>query len=122
MSPVIPIFRLVSDSFDVQVGSSLTVTETKRDALIIHASTSASNPLRWGYSVQTMVRYWQRSPPKKTISPSSLYMISNYPYYKTQFIMKYKAPAMFYSAFARVMKSEFHKKQAKKLKVRSIDV
>jgi 1-acyl-sn-glycerol-3-phosphate acyltransferase/nucleoside-diphosphate-sugar epimerase len=98
------------------VGSSLTVTETKRDALIIHASTSASNPLRWGYSVQTMVRYWQRSPPKKTISPSSLYMISNYPYYKTQFIMKYKAPAMFYSAFARVMKSEFHKKQAKKLK------
>lgn len=82
---------------------------------IYHATTSGSNPLKWGIATTTAVRYWQRHPPKKGVSPSSVYMIPNQLGYRTQFALKYQAPSAFYSAMSKVLKSDFHKKQADQL-------
>lgn len=83
---------------------------------IYHATTGGVNPLKWGYATNTAVRYWQRHPPKKGVSPSSVHMIPNQMGFKAQFAMKYQAPSVFYSTMSKVMKSDFHKKQADKLK------
>eukprot|EP01120_Amphizonella_sp_Union-15-10_P010869 TRINITY_DN4505_c0_g1_i6.p1 TRINITY_DN4505_c0_g1~~TRINITY_DN4505_c0_g1_i6.p1 ORF type:complete len:1140 (-),score=214.44 TRINITY_DN4505_c0_g1_i6:109-3528(-) len=83
------------------------------DVPIYHAGTSASNPQTWGLSGRIIVDYFQRNLSKKSVSTPSVNILT-YPEYRAQFFLKYQLPSRLYSAFAKMMRSEFHQKQARR--------
>jgi len=95
--------------------SAIAVLRTNRSlhsegVFIIHATTSgSSNPLKWGFALQTVAKFWQKNPlTNATATKPTTVLIPNRMHYFARDFLQNKTPSLLYTVVSKFTHSQLH--------------
>jgi 1-acyl-sn-glycerol-3-phosphate acyltransferase len=88
----------------------------RKDILILHSSTSTSNPVPWRTTAEAVVKYWRHCPSAKSQVYCRYRMVSNPVAYRVSHLTQVTVPALALGMYAGVSRDPKVQKKAKTLK------